>query len=134
MWIPGNDLAKARKLAQRNADRFGFSYVIFKDTDGNLRVEREGDVGAELVLHICIPTMLRTLVCSESVLTPDDRRQIDQELKDSPSLRMRWRVEELQNSCRQARACLLNLMPEERNPLQAQMQKMVGELSAILDY
>jgi hypothetical protein len=45
------------------------------------------------------------------------------------------RVRVLENVCRQARACLLNLQPEEKNPLQRQMQKMVGELSVALgDY
>ncbi len=42
------------------------------------------------------------------------------------------RVRVLENVCRQARACLLNLQPEEKNPLQRQMQKMVGELSVVL--
>ncbi len=42
------------------------------------------------------------------------------------------RIEELEKVCRQARACLLNLQPEERNPMQVQMQKMVGELSEAL--
>ena len=43
------------------------------------------------------------------------------------------RIETLENACRQARACLLNLMPDEINPMQRQMQKMVNELSKVLE-
>ncbi len=38
----------------------------------------------------------------------------------------------LREACRQARACLLNLQPDEVNPVQRQMQKMVHELSVAL--
>jgi len=42
------------------------------------------------------------------------------------------RLRELEEGLRQARACLLNLQPEELNPVQRQMQKMVGEISKLL--
>ena len=41
--------------------------------------------------------------------------------------------DELLAACQQARACLLNLMPEDKNPMQKQMQKMVGELSKAIE-
>jgi hypothetical protein len=35
--------------------------------------------------------------------------------------------------CRQARACLLNLMPDDNSPMRQQMAKMVDELNQILE-
>ena len=43
------------------------------------------------------------------------------------------RIAGLLSACQQARACLLNLMPEDKNPMQKQMQKMVGELSKAIE-
>lgn len=43
------------------------------------------------------------------------------------------RIEELERTLRQARACLLNLQPDEVNPMQRQMQKMIGEISSVLE-
>lgn len=40
MFVPGNDLIKARKWAEANADSTGVDWVIFRDTSGNLRIER----------------------------------------------------------------------------------------------
>ena len=41
--------------------------------------------------------------------------------------------EKLVETLRQARACLLNLQPDEVNPVQQQMQKMIAEISAVID-
>lgn len=41
------------------------------------------------------------------------------------------RVTEFRECLRQARACLLNLMPEDRSPMARQMGKMVGEINAV---
>jgi hypothetical protein len=41
MFIPGRDYAKARAQAQANANQTGVPWVVFTDTSGNLRVERD---------------------------------------------------------------------------------------------
>ena len=43
------------------------------------------------------------------------------------------RIAGLLAACQQARYCLLNLMLEDKNPMQKQMQKMVGELSKAIE-
>lgn len=42
-----------------------------------------------------------------------------------------FRVRELRQCLRQARACLLNLMPDDRSPMARQMGKMVDEINAV---
>lgn len=39
----------------------------------------------------------------------------------------------LLEACRQARACLLNLQPDEPGPMRVQMQKMIGELTDAIE-
>lgn len=41
------------------------------------------------------------------------------------------RVTEFRECLRQARACLLNLMPDDRSPMARQMGKMVDEINAV---
>jgi hypothetical protein len=40
MFIPGNDMVKARKQAQNNANFTGVPWVIFTDTNGNTCIEK----------------------------------------------------------------------------------------------
>lgn len=40
-FIPGRNVAKARAQADANAAYFGVPFVVFTDTNGNVRVERE---------------------------------------------------------------------------------------------
>jgi hypothetical protein len=46
---------------------------------------------------------------------------------DSPE-----RAQRLEEACRQARACLMNLQPDEPSPMRQQMQKMIHELTVAL--
>ena len=40
MGYAGRSLTQARLNAQANADYFGWPYVVFSDTNSNLRIER----------------------------------------------------------------------------------------------
>lgn len=41
-------------------------------------------------------------------------------------------IERLRGALQQARACLMNLQPDEMTPVTAQMQKMIHEISVAL--
>ena len=43
------------------------------------------------------------------------------------------KIEVLENGCRQARACLYDLMPDDYGPMARQMAKMIVELDQALE-
>ncbi len=59
--------------------------------------------------------------------------EIDGRVPEEQLLRAWERIADLEYTLRQARACLLNWQPNEINPMQRQLQKMVGEITDALE-
>ena len=77
-----------------------------------------------------IDARIRACLCNMAIAHADVQQAT------SPLYRLRdsspQRVQRLDTACRQARACLMNLQPDEVNPMQRQMQRMIHELTVAL--
>jgi hypothetical protein len=118
-----NDLGNAIPVVLTNVEKIGKTQIVIEAT-----------LSTRQWYHGCHENTLVFLLdpsqAQHSLMEGFLSDQIDR--LESELASVKEERDTLREACRQARACLLNLQPNEVNPIQRQMQKMVHELSIAL--